>query len=134
MHEAGIQDRDGAHGVVERAIEKNPTLKKLWLDAGYAGRCLTRLQEDFGIDAEVVRRRGEGDGEWTLPGETLEPAKAGFQIVKRRWVVERTFGWLGRARRLSKDYEGRIDTSEAWLWVAALRLMLARFAALPAGS
>lgn len=93
-----------------------------------------RLQEAFGIDAEVVRRRGEGGGEWTAEGKTPAPVKAGFQVVKRRWVVERTFGWIGRYRRLSKDYEGRIDTSEAWLWIVSLRILLARFAALPDAS
>src|SRR6266536_2558317 len=104
VHEANIQDRDGAILLMQ---DKNPTqmprMQKLWLDSGYAGRCKKWLEERFSWDVEVVKRPGEGvQGAWCLPDQEPPPRIVGFQVVKRRWVVERTFGWFGRYRRLSK--------------------------------
>lgn len=86
-------------------------MEKLWLDGGYSGQCVEKIKEQFGWDVEVVKRLGEG-----------------FQILKRRWVVERTFGWLGRRRRLSKDYEQKIKSCESFLYLAMSALMLRRLA------
>lgn len=115
---------------MEPAVEKLPTIKKLWLDGGYAGRCTRGFRKDLGLDAEVVRRSDDRQhGPWQQQSLPLPKAEPIFRVVKRRWVVERTFAWLGRYRRLSKDYEGLIETSEAWLWVAMCRMLIGRMAA-----
>lgn len=112
VHPANIQDRDGALLLLEgKTKEDFPRIKKLWLDAGYAGQCVEKIKERFDWDVEVVKRLSEG-----------------FQILKRRWVVERTFGWLGRSRRLSKDYEQKIKSCESFIYLGMSALMLRRWA------
>ena len=103
-----------------------PRLRKLWLDAGYAGAPTTRIERHLGWRVEIVRRPRR----WVRARADQEPPPlpAGFQILPRRWVVERTFGWLGRQRRLSKDYEALPEVSEAWIYLAMSRLMLRRLA------
>jgi putative transposase len=131
VHEANIQDRDGALLLLQdKSIFEFPRLKKLWLDSGYAGRCKKWLEERFSWDAEIVRRPGEGHSAWVWCPKDEDPPMMprGFQVVKRRWVVERTFGWLGRWRRLSKDFEKKIKTSETMIYIAMTGLMLRRLA------
>lgn len=65
---------------------------------------------------------------WVPPGGEPPPLPTGFQVLPRRWVVERTFAWLGRWRRLSKDYEEMPESTEAWIYLAMSRLMLTRLA------
>ena len=132
IHEANIQDRDGAILLLqEQQPQEFPRMKKLWLDSGYAGRCKRWVEETFKWDVEVVRRPGEGNrGVWCLPDQEPPPLPKGFQIVKRRWVVERTFGWFGRWRRLSKDYEQHPIVGEAFIYSAMTGLMLRRLAPL----
>lgn len=109
-----------------------PKLQKLWADGAYAGSLEDHVRETYHVDLEVVRRSDEGPSQmWVAPGEAPAPRVGGFQLLKRRWIVERTFGWLGRNRRLSKDYEQRIPVSETWIHVAMSRLMLRRLAVLP---
>jgi len=88
-------------------------LRKLWVDGGYAGQELktwvSSLKKTHKIGLEVVQREGKG-----------------FQLVKRRWVVERTFAWLGKYRRLSKDYESLPVSSEAMIQLAMINLMIHR--------
>ena len=99
------------------------------MDSGYAGRCKRALEAQLGWDVEVVRRPGEGQRYvWGLPGHELPALPTGFHVVKKRWIVERTFGWLGRNRRLSKDYEGTVASSETFVWLAMSALMLRRLA------
>ena len=117
VHPADLQDRDGARLVLARLGDRFPRLQHLWADAGYAGPKLGDwVQETTDWTLEIVRRAEPG---------------AGFQVLPRRWVVERTFAWLGRHRRLSKDYEGRPDTTEAWIHAAMTGLMLRRLARTP---
>jgi len=93
--------------VVADAKESYPTLAHLFADGGYAGEKLeTALHDMNGPTIEIVKRP---DG-----------AK-GFVVIARRWVVERTFAWLGRCRRLAKDWEATIASSDAWLLVASIR-------------
>jgi putative transposase len=114
VHAANIQDRDGAKILLGLIREKFLRLRLIWADGGYAGKLLqwvSALRNDNPIKLEIVKRSDQ---------------KKGFYVLPRRWVVERTFGWLGRQRRLSKDYEYRIQTSETMIHVAMIGLMVCR--------
>ena len=114
VHPADLQDRDGARLVLARLGNRFPRLQQLWADAGYAGPKLEDwVKETTPWNLEIVRR---------------PKSASGFQVLPRRWVVERTFAWLGRHRRLSKDYEVLPETTEAWIHAAMTGLMLRRLA------
>ena len=113
VHPADIQDRDGAKLVINKLVGRFPHLRLIWADAGYAGRLVDWVMSLSGWTLEVVRR----------PRSSHR-----FEVLPRRWVVERTFAWLGRCRRLSKDYEELPETTEAWIYSAMTRLMLKRLA------
>ena len=115
VHPASVQDRDGAPGVVQGALAKAPGITMIWADGGYAGPKLEKaLKElDVSVDLEIVRKANEGKD---------------FEVLPRRWVVERTFAWMGRCRRLSKDYERTIASSEGWVTLAACRFLMRRIA------
>jgi putative transposase len=87
-----------------------PRLAHLWADGAYEGT-VAFARDDAGLRIEVVTR---------------DPHTRGFVVLPRRWVVERTFAWLGRNRSLSKEYEALPDSSEAWIYLAMLHLMLKR--------
>ena len=107
-----------------------PKVTKAWADGAYAGSLEEHAKEKYGIDLEIVRRSDDGPPTmWVAPGEEPKPRQSGFKLLKWRWIVERTFGWLGRNRRLSKDYEQRLDVSETWMHIGMSRLMLRRLAA-----
>jgi transposase len=113
-HAANVQDRDGAPAVVSLACASYPTIAHLFADGGYAGEKLANaLRQIEGPAIEIVKRP---DG------------ATGFVIVARRWVVERTFAWLNRCRRLAKDWEASVASAEAWLLVASTRLLARRIA------
>ena len=78
---------------------------------------------------EITRHWWTGARVWVAAGQPPPERPAGFHVLPRRWVVERTFAWLGRNRRLSKDYERRCETTETWIYLAMTRLMLRRLAA-----
>jgi putative transposase len=103
-------------------------LKKIWSDAGYRGNFETKVQEDLKIEVEVVSRQDEGAGVWHSEGKPPPTIPKGFEVVKWRWIVERTFGWIGRHRRMSKDYEGLLETSRAFIWLVLIRVLAARLA------
>jgi len=113
VHGANIQDRDGAKLVLEKAKNLFPRLRLIWADGGYAGKLVGWVFSVCGWVLQIVKRTDDVKG---------------FKLLPRRWVVERTLGWLGRNRRLSKDYEGRTDTSEAMIYWAMVRLMVRRLA------
>lgn len=104
-----------------KTAEKEPTIKKTWADAAYRGRFILRVKEDFDIEVEVVTRADAA-------AKDPEKDKKGFQVVHWRWVVERTFAWFQRYRRLSKDYEGLSKTTEAFIWLVAMRILASRLA------
>jgi len=126
---ANVQDRDGAHPAVAAAKAKCPGLNKLYLDAAYGGDCAERLRQQYGLDVEVVRRPN-AKGAWTHPLQEPQPVTQAqgppFPILPRRWVVERTNAWVERPRRLSKDYDRRLEVSGAWVWLSQARLLLRR--------
>lgn len=107
LHSAGIQDRDGAPGVFAKLRREAPNLRHMFADGGYAGPKLR--------DALVSL------GRWTLQIVKRSDTAKGFEVLPRRWVVERTFAWLGRCRRLARDWERTVASAEAWLLVAHIR-------------
>ncbi|MHA7630819.1 IS5 family transposase [Corallococcus sp. M7] len=131
VHPANVQDRDGAQLLLGgKSKEDFPRMRKLSVDSGYAGQAKCWLEEKFGWEVAVVRRPNEGRQRWYgLPPEIERPPlPRGLMVVRRRWVVERTFGWLNLFRRLSKDYEQKTASSEAFIWLAMTTLLLRRLA------
>lgn len=126
VHRANVQDRDGAQPVVQKAVEKYPSLQKLFVDGGYAGECAQALRQTYKLDVEVVRKPSQA-GAWSCAQLALfAPAPKPFVILPRRWVVERTHSWIEKPRRLSKDYDRRLDVSTSWIWLAETRILLQR--------
>lgn len=111
VHAADIQDYHWLKLVFEAMRGRFSRLKLVWTDGMYGRMAawVARWRPSHPIRLEVVKRTGPG-----------------FKVLKRRWVVERTFAWLGRCRRLSKDYEGTTGSSEAWVKVAMIHLMARR--------
>jgi putative transposase len=110
VHSAGVQDYDGARPILEKIPKTRPRLKLIWADYVYRP-LIDWFKSHCGRILEIVRR----------------PANAkGFQVQPRRWIVERTFAWLGRYRRHSKDYETLTASSEAHIKIAMINLMLKR--------
>ena len=114
VHSAGIQDRDGAKPVLTALIARFPGLRLIWADGGYAGKLVTWVTTVLERTLVIVKR----------PRHT-----PGFQVLQWRWIVERTFGWLNRSRRLSKDFEALPVTIETWIRIAMIHLMVRRLAA-----
>ena len=113
VHAANIQDRDGARYLLTYIAEWLPRLERVVADGGYRGKLVGWVQATFGWTLQIVLRTAD---------------MVGFEVLPTRWVVERTFAWLGRYRRLSKDYEGRTEVSEAFIYVGMIHLMLRRLA------
>ena len=111
VHEASLQDRDGAKLVLEHLRKGFRRLQLIWADGGYAGQLIEWTKKRLHCTLEIVKRNHD---------------LKGFHVLPRRWVVERTFGWLGRYRRLAKDYEQRTDNSEAMILIAMINLMSRR--------
>ena len=111
VHAANVQDRDGAYAVLAKLAGRFPRLRLIWADGGYAGQVAELVQQTWGWTVAIVKRAVDA---------------VGFTVVPRRWVVERTFGWLGRYRILSKDYEQLPQSSEAVVLIAMIQVMLKR--------
>jgi transposase len=113
VHPADVQDRDGGVLVLATLFGMYPFLRKLFADAGYQGpkfeNAVAAILPQLSI--EIVQRSDQATG---------------FQVLPRRWVVERTLAWLGRCRRLAKDFENLTRNAVAFLRLASIRLMLRR--------
>lgn len=109
---ADVHDSIGASRLLAGLAPLVPRLKKIWADGAYGGREL----------ADWCK----GEGDWELEVVERTPGVRGFSIQPRRWVVERSFSWLSRSRRLSKDYERKVQTSETLIQVAMIRLLAVR--------
>ena len=114
VHTADIQDRDGAVEVLTSIRALYPWLRHVFADGGYAG--------------DKLKKRLQKIGKWTLEIIKRSDKAKGFEILPRRWVVERTFAWLGRCRRLAKDFEKSIASAEAWITIAHIRMLTRRLA------
>ena len=130
---ANIADVAGARLLLKGLAQQLPRLSHLFADHGYDGEPFKQwLQEHLGWEIEIVpQTEREAQSEWELingqPVQIRKP-KGGFQVQRKRWIVERTFGWLIRLRRLARDYEALPSTSEAFIQVASIRLLLTRLA------
>lgn len=117
VHAASVQERAGAKLVLAGITTVFPLLGLVWADAGYANRIdqglLVWARDNAGVELRIVPRNAD---------------VRGFQVLPRRWVVERTFAWLGRCRRLARDYERKPAHAEAMIKIAMIRLMAARLA------
>lgn len=111
VHAASVQDRDGARRVFLRAGALFPDLRRVWADGGYEGKLVSWVKVCF---------------DWTLDIVKRPVSQKGFSVLPRRWIVERTFAWLGRYRRLSKDYEQLPQSGENMIYIAMINLMLHR--------
>lgn len=112
VHPADIQDRDGASMVLKSIRYSHPWLRHVFADGGYAGPKLREALDKI--------------GDWTIEIVKRSDKAEGFEVLPRRWVVERTFAWLNRCRRLAKDWEKSIQSAEAWILVSSIRMMTRR--------
>lgn len=114
VHAADIQDRDGASAVLKTILKRWPWLRHVFADGGYAGPKLKgALQKIAAFTVQIVKRSDKTKG---------------FEVLPRRWVVERTFAWLGRCRRLAKDWGKSVASAEAWITIAHIRVLTRRLA------
>jgi putative transposase len=143
VHSAKVPEQDGLRLLVESARTGLSRLSHLWLDAGgYEGRGRRWAEEVMGLSVEIVRkprkpvpeevakrwaREWAKEGKKKVDWQGLMPPR-GYVALPRRWVVERTFSWLGQNRRMSKDYERLCASAEAFIYAAMIRLMVRRLA------
>lgn len=121
-----MSDKQGAKRLLRS--KKLKRVKKIWADGGYGGVELKEIAAKNGKELEIVKRPAgrirvyneEWRAEWM-------PVERGFTILPRRWVVERTFAWIGRYRRMSKDYEYKTKMSEAMIYLSMTKTMLNRY-------
>jgi transposase len=113
VHAADIQDRDGAKGVLKRSRRSFPFVEIVFADGAYAGRLVAWARDKTNLTLEIVRRM---------------PWMKGFVIIRRRWVVERTFAWIMKCRRLARDYEQLPSVVETLITIAAAATLLRRWA------
>jgi transposase len=126
VHEAGLHDQEGAKLLLVPLLGQFPRMAKVWVDSAYRGLSQW-LKETLGWELEVVQHWWSR-GRWLPEDVEPLPRPRGFQVLPRRWVVERTLAWLGRNRRLAKDYEFLPETAEAFVYAGMVRLMLRRLA------
>jgi putative transposase len=143
VHSAKVPDQDGIKLVLETTRDPRPGLSHLCVDAGYRGRGKEWVEKELGLSVEVVPRTPKPIPEktariwaeewskegWHIDWHKLLPRR-GFEVLPRRWVVERTFAWLSQNRRMSKDYERLCSTSESFVYAAMARLMVKRLASI----
>ena len=114
VHPADVQDRDGAPDLLASVRSGFPWLRHVFADGGYAG--------------DKLRNALANLGEWTIEIVKRSDAAKGFVLLPRRWVVERTFAWLNRNRRLAKDFEATVESAVTWLYITSVKLMSRRLA------
>ena len=132
---ANIQDTLGAQVLLQQVVPSLPRLQHIWVDNGYRGAFIAAVKQQFCVTIEVVQHTWKEltTGRWMRIDEEppMVSVPKGFQVLPRRWVVERTFAWLGLFWRLSKDYAFLLETSETMVYLAMTQLMLKRLAQKP---
>ena len=130
---ANITDRDGAAILLTSLVGHLPRLQLIWADSGYQGKFEAWVDQLLGgVQLEIVTHPWTGiKGTWAPIGtkvdwDTIIPK--GFHLLPKRWVIERTNAWITRHRRLSRDFEGTHTSSEAFIYLAMTRIMVARLA------
>ena len=137
VHPANLQDRDGATLVLAGTHDQFPRIQRLWGDQGQAGQVATWITQTLGWTVTSVPQRPKSRGHWVPHGDLSDWRTVWFAYVRfpashtgfrgglpRRWVVERTIAWIGRNRRMSKDDEDPLATSEAGGSLSMVRVML----------
>jgi putative transposase len=130
VHAAHVPDGTGGRRLLQAIADRAlalPRLRHLWVDTAYQGSFKDWAEQTLGWTVEVVRKPRRW--RWVAPGQEPPETARGFQVLPRRWVVERTLGWIGRWRRTSKDYEYLPTTSECVVYAIMTRVMLRRLAA-----
>ncbi len=112
VHAASWSDTEGALEVGAKLRRRFPRLQKVWADTGYKQSMIDWFLHYLGCSVEIVHRLAE----------------PGFQVLPKRWLVERTLGWFNRSRLLSKEYDVYVDVSEYWVYLASIQLMMRRLA------
>jgi len=108
---ANVSDIEGGKRLINKILADFPTIEKIWADGTYRGGMIAWVQDKLDAVLEIVKR---------------DEGQKGFQVLPKRWVVERTFAWLGNYRRLSKDYERLPLNSEGMIYLASIKTMLGR--------
>lgn len=136
VHAADVSESEGGTWLLAGLGQAFPRLVHVWADGGYFKAFVDWVRQHLGWTVEIVKRPHKLHGEYAqlmreFVGEQAyaERYAPGFRLLPRRWVVERTFAWLGKRRRLSKDYELLPATSETWIYLSMVHLMLRRLAA-----
>jgi len=114
VHPADVQDRDGAPDLLASIRGAFPWLRHIFADGGYAG--------------DKLKGALQALGDWTIEIVKRSDTAKGFVLLPRRWVVERSFAWLNRNRRLAKDFEATIESAVTWIFIASVKLMMRRLA------
>lgn len=107
VHAANVHDSQGARPLFERLFETVPTVQWIWADQAYEGDLVEWMKTAFSCTLDIVYKTAKE-----------------FKVLPRRWVVERTFAWLSRYRRLAREYEKRPASSTAMIYAASIRIML----------
>jgi putative transposase len=129
VHPADETDAEGANPLLTGLAQVFPRWALMWIDGGHKRRFVEGVAAELGWRVEVVQHPDAGlRWVWVAPGEEPPPRPTGFRLLRRRGVVERTFAWLGRHRRLSKDDAALPASEEAWIDAASSRLLLRRLA------
>jgi putative transposase len=135
VHPASLSESEGGEQLLSRLKGAYPRLAHLWTDQGYKPGFVTWVETHLGWTVEVVKVPQPPRGDTGLAVRELLGDEAferrwpkGFHVLPRRWVVERTFAWLGKQRRLAKDHELLPQTTEAWIYLSMSRLLLRRLA------
>jgi putative transposase len=129
VHSANVQDREGAKLLLTHLQPQFPQLQHLWADQGYTGHLLDWITAQLGWSVEIVERSPRRGFQVTADGQFQRVTlPAVFEPLSRRWVVERALAWIGRHRRMSKDYEQLPSTSEALVYLTSILLLLVRLA------
>lgn len=136
VHAAELSESEGGCLLLQGLMNLFPRLRHLWTDQGYKPVFVTWVEQQLGWTVEVVKPP------YTPRGDTAQAVRellgeqefarrypAGFRVLPRRWVVERTFAWFGKQRRLSKEYELLPRTTETWAYLTMGRLLVRRLAA-----